>query len=194
MRRLAPLAAAGLTLLSSAAFAAGEKEGMPQLAFGNPLTISQIVWLVVIFFALYQLLANWALPKVAGVLEARAAAIASDLEAARKAKAESDAAVAAVNEASRLARAEAQAEINTAIEAAKRNASAQAAQLDERLNAMLAAAEAQIAVARKAAMGALREVASDTATVVVTRLTGRPPSAVALDAAVESALAARSRG
>ena len=45
---------AGSTLLFSvqSAMAAGpEKEGMPQLNFANPLTISQVVWGALIFVA-----------------------------------------------------------------------------------------------------------------------------------------------
>ncbi|CAH2599611.1 ATP synthase subunit b 1 [Rhodovastum atsumiense] len=191
MRRLAPFAAAGICLLSSAAFAAEQKEGMPQLDFGNPLTISQIVWLAVIFYVLYRLLSGWALPQVAEVLENRAAIISRDLEAARQAKVEADAAVADLTQATQKAHAAAQAEIAGAVDAAKKAAAAQAAALNERLDAQLAAAEQRIDAARTAAMGALRQVATETTKVVVTRLTGRTPKDALVDTAVGTALAAR---
>ncbi len=186
MRRIA-VAAVTLLALPTAALAAG----MPQLDFKNPLMISQVVWLVIIFSFLYVLLARWALPKVAGVLEARATSIAADLDLARDAKAKSDAAVAAMNEATRKAHAAAQAEIAAAVERSKENAAAQTAELNARLEAQLAAAEARIGAARAGAMQALREVATDTADVVVTRLTGRAPGRAALDQAVAAVLAAR---
>jgi F-type H+-transporting ATPase subunit b len=167
---------------------------MPQLDFANPLTISQVVWLVIIFSALYVLLARWALPQVAEVLEARAAAIGRDLEVAQKAKTESDAAVATMTEATRKAHAEAQAEIAAAVASSKESAAAQAADLNARLDVQLAAAEQRIGAARAAAMGALREVATDTARVVVTRLTGRPPEHAALEHEVGAVLAARGQG
>ncbi len=125
MRRIA-VAAIILLALPAAAMA----EGMPQLDFKNPLTTSQVVWLVFIFSALYFLLSRWGLPKVADVLEARAVSIAQDLEAAQKAKAASDLAVAASNEATRAAHAEAQAEISASVARAKESAAAQAAELE----------------------------------------------------------------
>jgi F-type H+-transporting ATPase subunit b len=76
-------------------------EGMPQLDFANPLTLAQVVWLGIIFFALYLLLSRWALPRVAAVLEIRAAAIAADLDAARGAKVKADTAVDELTRATR---------------------------------------------------------------------------------------------
>jgi F-type H+-transporting ATPase subunit b len=189
MRRTAWLAAAALCLP-----AAAMAQGMPQLDFKNPLTTSHVVWGAVIFVVLYVLLSRWALPQVADVLEMRAAAIARDLEAARGAKAGADAAVAELTEATRTAQAGAQTEINRAVAAAKDATATQAARLNERLEAQLASAEQQIAAARAAALGALRQVATETAAVVVGRLTGAPANPQAVDAAVGAALAARRRG
>ncbi|MBY0338892.1 MAG: F0F1 ATP synthase subunit B', partial [Acetobacteraceae bacterium] len=76
---------------------------MPQLAFGNPLLIAQVVWLLIIFGVLYFILKNYTLPRVAEVIENRAARIAADLDAARDAQAQADAAVAEVRAASAAA-------------------------------------------------------------------------------------------
>jgi F-type H+-transporting ATPase subunit b len=164
---------------------------MPQLNFATPLTVSQVVWLAVIFVALYLLLARWALPQVGEVLEMRAGLIARDLDAARGAKAESDAAVDELGVATRKAQTEAQAEIAGAVASAKEAAAAQAATATARLAAQLSAAETQIAAARKSALGALREVATVTASDVVARLTGQAADNGAVDRAVGTALAAR---
>jgi F-type H+-transporting ATPase subunit b len=184
------LASTGFALISSAAMAE-ETKGMPQLDFANPLTISQIVWLVIIFFTLYLLLSKWALPQVASVLEARAARIAGDLDAAKIAKAQADAAVAELMAATQKAQTEAQAEVNTAAEAAKADAAQKAAVAAARLDGQLALAEERISAARTAAMGALREVAAATTADVVTRLTGAAVTNETIENAVDRALAAR---
>ena len=163
---------------------------MPQLDFANPLTIAQVVWMAIIFGLLYYLLARYALPQVSTVLEGRADRIAGDLESARSAKAQADAAAAEITAAGRRAAAEAQAGIGAAVAQAKAEAAEQAREADERLNAQLAQAEQRIGEARTAAMGALRQVASEAAGTVVSRLTGRDADPAAVDAAVARLLPA----
>jgi F-type H+-transporting ATPase subunit b len=164
---------------------------MPQLNFASPLTISQVVWGAIIFVLLYFLLGRWALPKVAVVVDARHATVAGDLETARAAKAEADAAVAELTAATRQARSEAAAAVATATLAAKTEAADQAARMNASLDAKLSEAEGRIGQARAAAMGALRQVANEAATAVVTRLTGQAPQAGVVDHAVGDLLAAR---
>lgn len=188
-RRIAPLSV-GLLLLPAAAMA----EGMPQLDFKNPLTTSQVVWGALIFGVLYILLSRFGLPKVSSVLEERASHIARDLEGARDAKLRADAGIAEAATATAKARAEAQAAINAALEDAHKAAAGQAAVLNERLEKQLRDAETQIGQARTAAMSALKQVASETATTVVTRLTGSAPDAQRLDSAIGVAMAARGVG
>ena len=95
---------------------------MPQLDFANPLTVAQIVWMFIIFCALYLALRHWALPQVASVIEAREQRILADLDSARVAKEQADAAAAEIAERSRSASAEAQAEIARAVASAKAEA------------------------------------------------------------------------
>jgi F-type H+-transporting ATPase subunit b len=179
---------AGIALLLMAA--GPEKEGMPQLDFKSPLTISQVVWGAIIFTLLYFLLSRWALPKVASVVEDRRTRVAGDLDTARAAKSEADAAVAELTEATRRARSESQAAIATATQQAKAEAATRSAAMNATLDAQLSEAEGRIATARNAAMGALRQVAGDTATSIVTRLTGHAPEAAVIDRAVGSLLPA----
>jgi F-type H+-transporting ATPase subunit b len=181
------LLAALLLSLPAAAGAAG----MPQLDFATPLTTSQVVWGVLIFIVLYILTSRVALPEVSSVLEERAAHIGRDLEAARQAKTEADAAVAELTRATQEAHAAAQAEIAQALAAAKAAAAEQAEALNARLDAQIAAAERRIGAARDAALGALGQVATDTAQAVVARLTAGAVDAGTVDRAVASALAAR---
>ncbi|MBV9539453.1 MAG: F0F1 ATP synthase subunit B' [Acidisphaera sp.] len=191
MRRLA-LAAFALSL--ALPVAARAAEGMPQLAFDNPLTLSQIVWMALIFFGLYWLISTWALPQVTSVLEAREARINADLEAAREAKHEADGALKHLTEATQKARSEANAAITQAADEAKKRAAEQSETLNARLEEQLRDAEQRIGQARKEAMGALRQVATDTATALLARLTGHDPEARTVEGAVGAALDARGRG
>jgi F-type H+-transporting ATPase subunit b len=188
--RGASLLGAGLLVLPAAARA----EGMPQLDFSTPLTISQVVWGAIIFVVLYILLSRTGLPLVASVLDERATKIAKDLDEARAAKASADTGMTEAEQATAKARAESQAAINAALEEAKTAAAAQGEVLNARLEKQLQESEAQIAQARASAMSALRQVATETAATVVTRLTGVAPDPNRLDGAIGSALAARGVG
>ena len=149
---------------------------MPQLDFANPLMTSTLVWLFIIFGVLYFLLKTYALPRVESVLEQRAARIRADLDAAREAQVAGEAALAEVRAATAQARAEAQAAVTAALAEAQAQASAQAEAINARLAAQVQAAEASVAAARDAAMGALREVAGDTAKAMLDRLGVKAPA------------------
>jgi F-type H+-transporting ATPase subunit b len=166
---------------------------MPQLDFGNPLLLAQVVWLAIIFLVLYMLLSRWALPQVGAVLEHRAETIATDLDAARRAKEQADAAVAELTRATREAHAGAQAEIAAAVASAKTKADAQAADLNAKLDAQIAAAEQRIAAAQASALGALEQVAIETAREVVGRLIGSSLDPALVPQAVAGVLAARAK-
>jgi F-type H+-transporting ATPase subunit b len=193
--RMSSLTRPALTLASLLALpATAMAEGMPQLDFKTPLTISQVVWGAIIFVVLYIMLSRTALPMVASVLEERATKIAKDLDEARAAKARADDGMREADEATAKARAESQAAINAALDEAKTAAAAQAEVLNTRLEKQLQESETQIAQARASAMSALRQVATETAATVVTRLTGKEPDAGRLDSAIGTALAARGIG
>lgn len=184
-----------LTALPAVAQAASERpsgSGMPQLDFANPLTIAQVVWMLIIFGLLYWLVKNVGLPRVAEVLEARQARIQGDLEAAQRMKSDADAAMAALRAETARARAEAQSSVAAAVQAAEAENQKRTEALNARLATQVAEAEARIDRARASAMGALREVATETTTAVVAKLLGNAdPRAVA--AAVEREMAARGR-
>jgi F-type H+-transporting ATPase subunit b len=185
MRRLLlPLLLAGAPAYAQEA----PPKGMPQLDFGNPLTISQVVWLVVIFAVLYVLLSTWALPKVGAVVNDRATRVANDLDSARAAKFEADRAAAEVREASKRAHDESQAEIAGAIARAKAEATARSEALNAALEARIAESEAQIASARAKAMTSLADVAAEVANTMIERLTGHQAAPHAVAAAVGSLL------
>ncbi len=161
------LAAAGLLASAGAAHA----DTMPQLDFRNPLLTAQVAWGALIFIGFYLLAARWGLPKVDSILQMRASTIAADLDRARASKAEADITVEELQDARRQAYAQSQAAIADATQKAKAEAASRNAEQDARLDARLAESEAQIGQARQAAMGALHQVASETAMAVVARLT-----------------------
>ena len=186
VRLLAGLLSVGLALPGAA-----QAEAMPQLNFANPLTLGQALWMFVIFLVLYLLCKSWALPQVAQVVEARAASIQADLHTAQQAKHEAEAAVTELMAVTQRAHAEAQAAIDAQVTAARTEAAARAVEANQALDTRLAQAEAQIAAARASAMGALKQVASDTAQSIVERLLGSRPAAGSVDGAVDRALATR---
>ena len=170
--------------------------GMPQLAFGHPeqgrFLVANVVWLFIIFGVLYFVMAQYALPAVGSVLEARRARIEGDLEQAQAAKQRADAAMAEHQAGTAKARAEAQASVANAAQQAQAAAAQKAEVLNARLTAQIEAAEQRIAASRDSAMGALRSVAADTAEALVSRLTGFADRA-AVEQAVGAELAARGR-
>jgi F-type H+-transporting ATPase subunit b len=180
-----------LVAVLTAAAAPAYAGDMPQFDFANPLTVAQIVWGGVIFVALYVLFSTVGLPRVEAVLTAREAKIDGDLEQARLAKDKADRAVAELNEARRVAYAEAQSAVAAAAQKAKDAAAARAAEVNARLDAQLAESEKRISAARAGAMAALREAAADTATMLITRLSGQAPAPEQLRDAVGAALSAR---
>ena len=194
MRRLLAIALTGCgatfgsLTLPHAAHAASN---MPQMDFSNPLNLAQVVWLVIILVALYFILARWALPGVGIVLADRAHRIQVDLDAAHAAKAEADAAIAELQAAIKSARDEAQAEVTKATEAAKAEAARQAETLARKLDEQLARAEADIAAARTEAMTAIRPIATETAALLVNRLTGKTADEARIGGGIQDALAAR---
>jgi F-type H+-transporting ATPase subunit b len=185
--RIKTALALGLALPAMPRAALAATNGLPQMDFSNPLTFIQILWMAVIMIALYLLLSRWALPQLGGVIEARAARIAADLDVARQAKSEAEAAVLALNQSIRQAREASQSTIARAVDAAKAHARAQADELNARLDAQLAAAEARISDSRARAMASLPPIAEDLAATLVQRLTGAAPDPAVVSRALTAA-------
>ena len=162
--------------------------GMPQLDFKNPLTVWQVVWGAVIFVLLYLALSRLALPRVAAVIEDRQGRIDGDLEAARQAKSDADRAVDELRRARREATAEAQANLDRVVAEAREQAARRTREMNARLEAELASAEAQIGAERQRAMGALRGIASETAQLLVERVTGQPVERSLVETRVDGVL------
>jgi len=165
--------------------AAGHEGGLPQLNYAD--WPGQIVWLLLIFAALYVLLSKVFLPRVGGTIEARAGKIAGDMAEARalrqQAEAEAAAADAEMTEArARATRTAADAKAKAAAESAERQAA-----LEAELGQKLAAAEGRIRASRDSAMGHVRSIAGETAQAITDKLTGKPASAGEIDKALGQA-------
>jgi len=163
------LAAAILLAASPAALAAG----MPQLDFANPLTTWQVVWGALVFLLLYLLLSRSALPRVGAVLANREQRIRHDLEVAHEAKGECDRALDELRRTRREAAAEAQANLDRVLAEAREQAQARNHEMNEQLKGRLAEAETRIREERERALAALPAIATETASLLVERVTGQ---------------------
>jgi F-type H+-transporting ATPase subunit b len=143
----------------------------------NPETFaSQLVWLVLVFGALYLLMSRIALPRIDGIMEARRRRVESDMAEAQRLKDQSDAAIAAYEKALADARACAQALANETREQYAAEAEAARKALDATLNARIAEAEQTITATRAAAMANVQDIAVTTAAAIVEKLIGNAPA------------------
>jgi F-type H+-transporting ATPase subunit b len=166
----------------------GQHGGFPP--FNAHTFPSQLVWLVISFVLLYALMAKWALPQVARVIEGRQKDIANDLAEADRLKRQSEDAVAAYEKALADARANAQAIANETRDKQAAEAEATRKRLEDELNRKLADAEKTIAATKQAAMANVRGIAQDTAAAIVERLIGTTPGQKTVADAVADVLKA----
>ena len=158
---------------------------MPQL---NPLDWGpQLIWLLITFGILYLLMVYVVLPRIGGVLEARAAHIAKDLAAADKLRRETEEAIAAYEQALAEAKQKAHAIIDAGRTKLKEEMAAERAKLDQELGKKSAEAEARINEAKASAMKDVSTVAADVAADIVRQLIGAVPSRGEIEKAVQDA-------
>ncbi len=158
---------------------------MPQL---NPLDWGpQLIWLLITFGILYLLMVYVVLPRIGGVIEARAAHIAKDLAAADKLRRETEEAIAAYEQALAEAKQKAHAIIDAGRTKLKEEMAAERAKLDQELGKKSAEAEARINEAKVSAMKDVSTVAADVAADIVRQLIGSVPSKAEIEKAVQEA-------
>jgi F-type H+-transporting ATPase subunit b len=159
---------------------------MPQLVVAD--YTPQLFWLAITFILLYALMSRLLLPKVGGMLAERDRYIEDELGRAERLKGETDEALRGYEAALSQARAEAQnlhRETGAAISAlsAKRE-QAFAAELAERTRK----AEGSIDAAKRGALKALPQIATEVASSAVQRLTNKAAPVERVGAAVASIL------
>jgi F-type H+-transporting ATPase subunit b len=164
------------------------KHGSGFPPFNAETFASQLLWLALIFVALYLLMSRIALPRVGLILEARRQRIEEDLAEAQRFKDASDAAIAAHEKALAEARARAQALASETRARAAAAAEARRKEVDAKLNARIAEAEKTIAGTRSAALANVRTIAGEAAGAIVERLTGIAPATEEVGQAVSNAM------
>ncbi len=158
---------------------------MPQL---NPLDWGpQLIWLLITFGILYLLMVYVALPRIGGVIEARAAHIAKDLATADALRRETEEAIAAYEQALAVARQKAHAIVEEGRAKLKEETAAERAKLESELGKKSAEAEARINAAKTSAMREVNNVAADVAADIVRRLIGVAPAKAEIEKAVQAA-------
>ncbi len=164
---------------------AGAQPGFPPF---DPATFpSQLVWLAIIFGALYYYMSKKILPRVGKVISDRHAAIARDLDEATKQQQKADEAHAAHEKSLAEARARAQALAQAKRDQLAAEAEAKRKTVVAELGAKLAAAEAEIAAIRAQAMANVADIAAETTSAIVERLIGRSVEPATIASAVAAA-------
>jgi F-type H+-transporting ATPase subunit b len=164
----------------------GHKAPFPP--FQSETFASQLFWLAITFAALYLLASRLVLPRVGGIIDARANKIEGDLSEAQRFKGEADAANTAYEQALAEARGRAQSLANETREKQAAEAEVKRKALEAELDTKLAEAEKTIAATKTAAMANVQTIATDAATAIVKRLTGTEPPAQTVTAAVSDAI------
>lgn len=155
-------------------------EGLPQ--FDTAQWGGQAVWFLVIFGVVLLLMRTVFVPRIGGAIEAREARISGDIAEARRLKDEADAQAQAAATDTAKARAEAQKLALDARAKAQAEIAERMAAEEAKIAETMAAAEAGINARRDAAMANVREIAVDTASAIVGKLTGQPASPKEIEA------------
>jgi len=146
----------------------------------------QLFWLALTFGALYYYMSKRFLPQVGGVIEARHAHIAKDLDDATAMQQKADAAAAAHEKAIADARANAQSLAQATRDKLSADADVKRKALEDELSGKLSAAEAQIATTRAQAMSNVAAIAKETTGAIVERLLGRAADPTVVANAVDA--------
>ncbi len=156
----------------------------------DPATFApQLIWLALIFGALYLLMSRIALPRVAGILEARRSLIASDLDDAAAMQRKAQLTSATYDKTLADAKAKAQGVAQQTRDQLAADSAAKHKTLEAELHAKLAVAESAIAQTKAQAMTHVTEIATAAAADIVAHLTGKPADAQAIANALASAKA-----
>jgi len=148
---------------------------------------SQILWFAITFAVLYVLLSRVAIPQIGSIIDKRKARIEGDLKEAERLRGETDKAVAAYEQALADARKNAHGIAEETRASIKADLDGKRKVVEDDLGKKVAEAEARIAANKNEALGRVGEIAAETATALVTQLTGEANQAE-VNAAVAEAV------
>ena len=157
---------------------------MPQMEFGD--YVPQIFWLIIAFATLYFAMAQWALPRIADILEARKRRLDHDLESAERLRDEATQTLAEYNAAISAARGESELILSETRGNIQNEIKRRLDDLNVRLEREVAESEARIKDIMAQAVGELVVAASDAARAATERLAGVEVSEERARAAVET--------
>ena len=150
----------------------GQAEGGAFPPLDSSTFPSQLFWLVIFFALLYTLLSKLVLPRLAAIMAARKGQIDGDVARAQALKNETEAALKAYEKSLADARSNAGDIAKQTRDAAQKETDAQQAKLGAELSAKIKTAEDQIAKAKAKAMESVHDIAADSASEIVSQLTG----------------------
>jgi F-type H+-transporting ATPase subunit b len=145
---------------------------MPQLSQLSEVYLSQFLWLAIALGFIFFVIARGMVPKIQATVDAREQRIASDLEAAQKARAAADATEAAWRERMDVARSEAARIAQDAKAQSGRDTEAKAKAAADKINVKVESAQSKIRDAVVAARAEIEAVATEATQEMVQRLTG----------------------
>ena len=148
---------------------------------------SQLLWFAITFGALYLLMSRIALPQIGSIIDKRKARIEGDLKEAERLRGETDKAIAAYEQALADARKNAHSIAEETRNSIKADLDGKRKSVEDDLGKKVAEAEARISRNKDEALGRVNEIAVDTTTALVMRLTGEA-NAADVDAAVAEAV------
>lgn len=160
----------------------GEGGGLPQFEFQH--WAGQIGYLLILFAILYVLIAKVFAPRMRRVFDEREQTISGAVATARQVQAEAAGQAEAAKKEVEDARASSRATAAAAKARVTEAANARAAAEEATVNARIEQAEAAIAQTRDKAMTNVSAIASETASAMVERLTGKAATAAELKGAV----------
>lgn len=157
--------------------------GLPQLDLST--WGSQIFWLVITFGILYVVLSRFILPRLANGITERGDRIADDLDAAARMQREAEAAQNDYEQSLADARAKAHNISATTQSSVQAEIASEVEIADAELTRQQAAADSRIAGIRSEAMKSVDQIATNTASEILAKLTGLKTTAAKLTAAVK---------
>jgi F-type H+-transporting ATPase subunit b len=161
--------------------AAGTGEAESNFPPFDPVNFApELIWLALTFGALYLAMAKIALPRVQTILQARAHKISADIGDANKFHAQSEEAAAAHEKLINDGRSQALALAQETHAKLLAETESKRAALESELGAKLAESEAQIVQMKARAMSNVETIASEAASAIVQRITGRPADGAAI--------------